>query len=244
MQSKHVLVTAHKNPDGDSLGSQLGLARLLKSQNIPCTIINEGTIPDKYMFLPGIDSVRKLNDISNPVPRFDTAVVIECSNLERIGDVQSAIDDECVIINIDHHQDNTLFGEINLKEVRASAAGEIVFDIIRQGSYPIDKAMATNLYTAILTDTGRFHYSSTTPHCLKVAADLLEYGADTVEITENIYYNMKPGNAVSDGGPPVSAYPGQADDEDSSSRRRRYRGISKLFDVFQRSRAGCLIHRN
>lgn len=192
LQSKHVLISAHKGPDGDSLGSQLGLAEFLSHQNIPHKIVNDGVIPAKYKFLPGCDLIEDIEKTSKPSVRFDTVVIIECSNLARIGDVAKLIDDECTIINIDHHQDNSEFGQINLKEVKASAAGEMIYDIIRQGSYPISKDMATNLYTAILTDTGRFHYSSTTPQCLKVAAYLLEQGADPVEITERIYYNLRP----------------------------------------------------
>jgi phosphoesterase RecJ-like protein len=192
LQSKHVLITAHRSPDGDSLGSQIGLAGLLKSQGIPHVIVNEGVIPDKYRFLPGIESVCDIRDFKTSGPKFDTAAVIECSTLERIGEVGRLVDEQCRIINIDHHQDNTCFGNINLKETQASAAGEMIYNILRHGSFPIDKEMATSLYTAILTDTGRFHYSSTTPECMKVAGDLLALGADTVEITENVYYNLRP----------------------------------------------------
>lgn len=192
VKSKHVLVTGHRGPDGDSLGSQLGLAGFLAAQKIPYAIVNQGDIPDKYRFLPGLDTIRDIATFVPPERRFDTAVVLECSNLGRIGEVKRLIDDTCIIVNIDHHQDNVPFGTINLKDIGASAVGEMIYDILRQGSFPIDKSMATNLYTAILTDTGRFHYNSTTPSCLKAAAHLLELGADPVEITEHVYYNMKP----------------------------------------------------
>jgi len=184
LNSRNILITAHKSPDGDSLGSQLALAGLLDHLTIPYSIVDEGEVPDKYMFLPGIDSVRNIEDLKNTTESFDTLVVIECSNLERIGCVQRLVDDNTKIINIDHHQDNQPFGHINLKDIQASAAGEMIYDILCQGSFPISEAMATNLYTAILTDTGRFHYNSTTPKCLKVSAHLLELGADPVEITD------------------------------------------------------------
>jgi phosphoesterase RecJ-like protein len=192
LQSKRVLITAHRNPDGDSIGSQLGLAGFLEARSIPFMIVNEGIVPDKYRFLPGVSDIHDVTDGHVFEAQFDTAVVIECSNLDRIGRVRRLITDDCIIINIDHHQDNMPFGTINFKDINASAAGEMIYDILRQASADITAAMATNLYTAILTDTGRFHYSSTTPYCLRVASELLEQGANQVEITENVYYNLKP----------------------------------------------------
>ncbi len=190
--AKHVLVTAHKGPDGDSIGSQLGLAGFLKAHEIPYVIVNEGPIPDKYRFLPGIETIHDIEHFPIPQDRFDAAVVIECSSLDRIGQVQKLIDQDCMIINIDHHQDNVPFGAINLKKTDAAAAGEMIYDILLQGSFAIDQSMATNLYAAILTDTGRFHYTNTTPSCMRAAAHLLELGADAVEVTEKVYFNLKP----------------------------------------------------
>lgn len=192
LNSRNVLITAHKSPDGDSLGSQLGLAGLLDHMNIPYTIANEGDIPEKYLFLPGIDSIRNIEKMPETAGSFDTVVIIECSSLDRIGEVQRLIDNDARVINIDHHQDNQSFGHINWQDNQASAAGEMIYDLMRHGSFPISKAMATNLYTAILTDTGRFHYSSTTPNSLRVSAHLIELGADPVEITEKVYYNLRP----------------------------------------------------
>ena len=192
LKSRNVLITAHTSPDGDSLGSQLGLAGFLEKNAVAHMIVNEGEIPSKYLFMPGIETVRDIDNLTDTVGPFDTVVVIECSNLERIGKVRRLVGDDAVTINIDHHQDNANFGDINLKETGASAAGEMIYDLIRNGSAPITAAMATNLYVAILSDTGRFHYSSTTPYCLKVAAHLLELGANPVEITEKVYYNLRP----------------------------------------------------
>jgi phosphoesterase RecJ-like protein len=192
LASDHVLITAHRSPDGDSIGSQLGLAGFLEARNIPFMMVNEGDIPEKYRFLPGIELIRDISGVAQVDRPFDTAVVIECSNLDRIGGVRRLIGDDTVIINIDHHPDNISFGDIDFTDTSASAAGEMIFDILCQVSAEIDAAMATNLYTAILTDTGRFHFSSTTPYCLQVAGQLLSLGADPVEITEKIYFNLRP----------------------------------------------------
>lgn len=192
LKSRHVLITAHSGPDGDSLGAQLGLAGLLTAQGIGHMIVNEGVVPHKYAFLPGIESVRNIRDVVTAPRRFDTAVVIECSSLDRIGSVSRLIDEQCTVINIDHHPDSTPFGGINMADTTAAAAGEMIHDLLVYGKFTIDAAMATNLYTAILTDTGRFHYNSTTPRSLRTAARLIELGADPEAITEQVYFNLRP----------------------------------------------------
>ena len=190
MQAKRVLIVGHANPDGDSLGSQLGLAEALGENNIACEIVNEGIIPNRYKFLPGIASVKDIDTYSGNGHSFDVAVFMECSSRERIGRVDQLISEGCRIINIDHHHDNNSFGDINYLDFTAAAAGEMVFEILRNGSFTINKRIATNLYTAILTDTGRFHFSSTTPKCLRTAAELVEYGADVSQITDQVYFNQ------------------------------------------------------
>ena len=186
--SKKVLLTGHTNPDGDSLGSILGLAGMLKAKEIDYSIVNEGAIPDKYKFLPDIEQVIDAEKAVAGQTVFDTAVVIECSNLERIGKVQELIDDNCQIINIDHHQDNIPFGKINLKTPEASAAGEMIFDILQQGDFKINKNMAACLYTAILTDTGRFRFKSTSSRTMEIAGKLIDCGADPPHNNDKIYY--------------------------------------------------------
>ena len=190
LSSRRVLVTGHRSPDGDSIGSQLALGGLLAARGIDHLIVNEGAIPGKYRFLPGIDRILEPRQVSTVAGGFDTTAVIECSNLDRIGAVRPLIDEACIIINIDHHQDNVPFGHLNLKDVGASAAGEMLYDLCREGDLSVTADMAVNLYTAILTDTGRFHYSNTTPHCLRVAADLVELGADPTRITNEVYYRQ------------------------------------------------------
>ncbi|MCK5126713.1 MAG: bifunctional oligoribonuclease/PAP phosphatase NrnA [candidate division Zixibacteria bacterium] len=190
MKAKRVLIIGHANPDGDSLGSQLGVAELLDTKHIEYEIVNEGVIPGKYAFLPGIDRIRNIDNYQAKGSSFDTAVFIECSNLERIGNVQTLVNNGCKIINIDHHQDNSNFGDINFLDFEAAAAGEMVYELILDGGFEISKNMATNLYTAILTDTGRFHYKSTTPKSMRVAADLLDKGASSSRITDEIYYKQ------------------------------------------------------
>jgi phosphoesterase RecJ-like protein len=187
--ARRILITSHQNPDGDSVGSQLALAEYVSALGVSYAIVNDGTIPSKYRFLPGIAGIR---DIEGYVPSgdFDVAVIVECSNLARVGRVERLIAPACTVINIDHHPDNASFGAINWNDIDAAAAGEMIYDLIRENGVAITPAMAANLYAAILTDTGRFYYSNTTPKCLRIAAALIEAGADPTSLTTDIYYRQ------------------------------------------------------
>ncbi|MEE9441803.1 MAG: 30S ribosome-binding factor RbfA [candidate division Zixibacteria bacterium] len=192
--SEKVLIVGHINPDGDSIGSQLGFAGYLDQKNIKCRIINEGTIPFNYEFLPGIDQIENIENLNGGDDSFDTVVFIECSTGDRCGKVASLIDPENQkIINIDHHRDNSSFGHINFVDNEASAAGEMIYDILLYASAEIDSNIATNLYTAIVTDTGQFQYSCTTSRSLRIAAVLMDKGIDYIEIINELYHNYTPG---------------------------------------------------
>jgi bifunctional oligoribonuclease and PAP phosphatase NrnA len=187
--ARQVLITSHQNPDGDSIGSQLALAEFLAALGLPNVIVNDGIIPSKYHSLPGINRILDIDDFA-PSTGFDVAVVVECSNLARAGKVEHLVDPRCAIVNIDHHPDNASFGGINWIDVAASAAGEMIYELIRETDLTITSTMAANLYTAILTDTGRFHYSNTTARCLRIAAELIEAGADPTRLTNDIYFRQ------------------------------------------------------
>lgn len=187
--ARQVLITSHQNPDGDSVGSQLALAEYLSTLNIPAVVVNDGIIPAKYRFLPGIDRILNIESYVAS-GGFDVAVVVECSNLARAGKVERLIDPHCKVVNIDHHPDNAAFGSANWNDVDASAAGEMIYELVREDGASVTPTMAANLYAAILTDTGRFYYSNTTARCLRIAAELIEAGADPTDLTTNIYYRQ------------------------------------------------------
>ncbi|MFH1701559.1 MAG: 30S ribosome-binding factor RbfA [Candidatus Zixiibacteriota bacterium] len=188
--SGSVLIVGHINPDGDSIGSQLGLAGYLNQRRIKYRIINEGAIPFNYDFLPGVEQLENINDVDGEDESFDTVVFIECSAIARCGKTASLIDPENQnIINIDHHRDNGSFGKINFIDFEAAAAGEMIYDILLYASAEITGDIATNLYTAIVTDTGQFQYSCTTSRSLRIAAALIDKGIDHIEIVNKLYHN-------------------------------------------------------
>jgi len=190
--ASRILITAHRDPDGDSIGCQLAFyeywTRQLKKK---ADIVNHGVLPRKYAFLDSAGLVKSPGQFSRR-PRWDAVIVFECSGLNRIGSVQELIPAGLPVINIDHHQRNTLFGTVNVLDSTAAACGEMLLELLRLWKAKITPSIAQSLAAAILTDTGRFHYGSTSARTLELMADLVRYGADLVKLTDEIYYSYPP----------------------------------------------------
>lgn len=185
--ASNILITAHKDPDGDSLGSQLAMREFFLSMNKNVFICNQGMIPSRYLFMHNIDDIHM--DCSDKDFSPDLALVLEATSIDRAGHAAKLIGPECFVVNIDHHPDNTMYGDINYVDEKASSVAEVVYRVLRQAGFTLTKSAAENLYVAILTDTGRFHFSSTTPESLRICAELIEAGVDTREITDKIYFS-------------------------------------------------------
>jgi phosphoesterase RecJ-like protein len=184
------LIASHKDPDGDSVGSQLGLYGILTNAGKTVQIVNQGGLPEKYAFL---DS-RGLIAFDNSALKFmpDVVFVLECPSLERIGNVQKLIPESAPIINIDHHRDNGNYGDVNLVDIYRSAVGELIFDIVDSGDYEITPEIAEDLYAAVVCDTGNFRFASTTSQGMKIAADLIDRGANPKKIFDHIFSKFTP----------------------------------------------------
>jgi phosphoesterase RecJ-like protein len=186
----NILLSSHVGPDGDSLGSQIAFYYYLKSLGKNVCLYNQGHIPHYFHGFKDIELIKvEPEEWKVPADGFDLAIIFECTSIDRIGDVKKLVTDDMDIINIDHHLENTEYGKINYLDPTASSAGEIIYRILKKSGFKIDSDTATYLYTAILTDTGRFHFSSTTPACLHAAADLVEKGVDVKTLTDQIYFN-------------------------------------------------------
>jgi phosphoesterase RecJ-like protein len=191
--SQRVLISSHRDPDGDSVGSQLALAELVESLDKDLSIINQGGLPGKYAFL---DPDRKIENVETRIKEknevggeADLVLVLDCTSLSRLGEVEKLIPSSAKLVNIDHHPDNENYGAFNYVDESASAAGEIIFSLLRVADFPITPTIANQLYAAILSDTGRFKFSNTSPDCLRVCAELLAAGANPKFVTNQIYFN-------------------------------------------------------
>jgi len=178
------LVTSHVRLDGDAVGSELALYEALKSLGKEAVVYNQDRTPQMYAFLPDAGVI--VNRLG-PLDGFDAVFVLDCSEIERMGEEAPRIAGIRRIVNIDHHISNDRYGHLTLTDPEASSTGEMIFRLIDGMEIELTRDMAVNLYTAILTDTGAFRYSNTGPQTFAVAGRLLEKGADPAWIAQMVY---------------------------------------------------------
>src|SRR5918994_2365748 len=187
---QRVCITTHVNPDGDGLGSEVGLVHLLRAQGIDAVITNPSPTPPRFSFLfddlPGVD---RSSEAVKELRRADLIIVLDISDLTRLGMLVETVRDPGVpVACIDHHVSvGVLAAGPRYVDSGAAATGELIFEVARANEWPITQAAARGLYVAILTDTGGFRFSNTRPRTLRIAADLLEAGVDAEEIYLEVY---------------------------------------------------------
>ncbi len=181
---RRALVASHVNPDGDAIGSLIAMGLALKSLGKEVTMYNESAIPAVYQFLPAIDRiVSRVADFS----AYDTAVILDCGNLDRVGEAGSAIGAIGTVVNIDHHVTNNGFGDLQYVDTEACASAELVYRLIHELGVTISEAMAWSLYTGILTDTGSFRFSNTNRAAFAISEEMLTIGVDPWMVAQYVY---------------------------------------------------------
>jgi phosphoesterase RecJ-like protein len=181
---EHLLIASHAEPDGDAVGCLIALGLALRKYGKKTTLYNASAIPAVYRFLPGVDQiVRHIKEADT----YDTAILLDCGDMVRVGEAAAAIDKIPVIINIDHHVSNTGFGNIQLIDTTACATAEIVYRLIKTLEIPIDRAIATSLYTGILTDTGSFRFSNTNKAAFSISEEVITAGVDPHSVAQHVY---------------------------------------------------------
>jgi phosphoesterase RecJ-like protein len=186
---RRFLISAHTNPEGDALGSELAFYRLVKALKKEAYVVNEDKVPLEYGFFPDIDKIRLFNGDARKID-FDCFVLLDCSDKERCGEVGSLAGPDKAVLNIDHHISNRYFGKVNWVEPYASSASEMVYRLFKSMRIPIDKKSALLLYVGIMTDTGSFRYSNTSAFTHLAAADLMRQGLDVRQIYKSVYENI------------------------------------------------------
>jgi phosphoesterase RecJ-like protein len=180
-------LTTHENPDGDALGSLLA-AKLAFDQLRKDSVMvlhSDAPLPGEYRFMPLADLRRSWpDDVSERV-----LVALDCANESRIGD-DEILGRVPLTLDIDHHHDNTRFGDVNLIVPDASSTGELLRDVFRELDVDLTPAIAEAIYVALVTDTGRFQYTNTTPKAFRLAAELLEAGAEQQRVFQGVYESI------------------------------------------------------
>ncbi len=190
-RSEVVLIVSHLDPDGDALGSQIAMGEYLTSLGKTVLSVRDSDIPDKYEFLPKIDSIVAVDTVgSSSSP--DLAIILECPQPSRMGRVQDLITGDTTVVAIDHHRDNAEFGDLNWVEVETSSVGEMIYEYFAAHGWKLTATAALGLYVAIMTDTGRFRFPATSARTMEIAGALIAEGVDPQFPTEEIYYRSSP----------------------------------------------------
>ncbi|MBW2192283.1 MAG: bifunctional oligoribonuclease/PAP phosphatase NrnA [Deltaproteobacteria bacterium] len=182
-KSRRAFLVSHTQPDGDAIGSLTALGLALEALGKKVTLFNVSPIPAVYRFLPATDRI--VHDTI--AADYDIAFILDCGELKRIGNAVSIVRQIPVIINIDHHITNTRFGTYRLVDTSACATCEVVYRLIKKMAVPFDRAIATSLYTGILTDTGSFRFSNTNRAAFAICEEMIAHGVDPYDIAKRVY---------------------------------------------------------
>jgi bifunctional oligoribonuclease and PAP phosphatase NrnA len=183
------LITTHENPDGDALGSLLATKLALDQlgKDAVMYLAGEAPLPGEYSWMPFDELQRRVPDDAGE----RVLLALDCANESRLGPDPEVLVSAPLVVNVDHHHDNSQFGAVNLVVADASSTSEIVRDLFRELGVELTPDIAEALYIALVTDTGRFQYANTTPKALRLAAELVEAGADVHKIFQGVYESVQ-----------------------------------------------------
>jgi phosphoesterase RecJ-like protein len=191
-RARRILLTSHQNPDGDAIGTELGLARILRAAGREVAIWNCHPAPPVYRTLPGADEIA----VGAPPPgfpeAFDVAIVLECPTLDRTG--LAAEISRLPIVNIDHHLGNPGYGVAHWIDVDSPAVAVMIAELCRRLDFAIDGIAASCLLVGLVTDTGGYRFSNATPRAHEAAADLLRDGASPETVSRWVYESQTEGS--------------------------------------------------
>lgn len=183
-KAKTILLTTHRNPDGDGIGSGIGLMSMLFKLGKRIDFITKDPVPSIYGFLPYFKRIKSVDVIRK---KYDVVVFLECPDKDRNGKIIDFKKNVKLSVNIDHHLNNTKYADINIIDSKASAVGMQLFDFFNKAGWKIDSNVALGLYTAIITDTGSFNFANSTPEVHNTVAELIRKGVNPSFVSSNVY---------------------------------------------------------
>jgi phosphoesterase RecJ-like protein len=186
LEEDDFLVVSHVQPDGDAASSTIAIGLILRKLNKSYLMVNEDKIPIKFDYLSGYELIQHAAVMNLNTRRYRNIITVDCADFSRIGVIHSWFDDNPVILNIDHHPTNDKYGTISLIQVEAAATVEILFHLIEALGVEWDRQLADCIYTGLLTDTGGFRYSNTSPKVMKIASRMLEFGVEGHKLAEHL----------------------------------------------------------
>ena len=185
-ENTRFLITSHARPDGDAVGSVLAMGSVLHSMGKQVDMVLADAVPVVYRTLPGVRRVRQTREVNGA--EYDVVIVLECDGTERTG--LSGIEGAPVVINVDHHLTGLPFGTLNWIDPTAAAVAAMVFEIAVALGAKVTPAIATCLYTALMTDTGSFTYPGTSAETFTLAHALIDLGAKADSVARDVLYSV------------------------------------------------------
>lgn len=177
------LVTTHVDPDGDAIGSTFATYFFLKALGKRATVYLKDSVPYRYSFLPQPPQIeRSLADT-----KYNAVFVLDCGDLSRIGDEKDRLRREVTIVNIDHHETNSMFGSINYVIKDACATSAILYGIFKEFGVQLNYEIAVNIYTGIFTDTGSLRHSNTNKEAFEICGEMIDFGVDPSYVSRMVY---------------------------------------------------------
>lgn len=185
--SKNILLVSHINPDGDTLGSMCGMYSLIKDNyKKSCDMVVVSSYPNTYKFLPNSDRVLNIKELDMS-REYDLVINLDVADLQRCADAKILFEKAKKTVNIDHHETNDGYADINIIYPEASATAEVIYDICENLGWKVSYDCALCLYVGIMTDTGSFRYSNTTPKAMDFAGKLIACGIDISDVYRKCY---------------------------------------------------------
>lgn len=170
----------HKDPDADGIGSMLALGKALLNAEKSVVFLTEKPVHSPVNLLKGNERiVHKLDSDKD----FEAVVILDCGDADRVGAPNGCLENQKLVINIDHHETHKSFGDLDLVDPKSSSTGELVYRVIKKARLPIDADVAENIFAAIQADTGSFRYDNTTSESFKIAAEMMDYGVNPRQIS-------------------------------------------------------------
>jgi len=181
------LLSTHIHADFDAIASELAMALYLKSLGKKITVINAEELSKRFHFMPGCHLIQSFKDSLKRRLDYEAAIIMDCGDLDRIDKVRSLIKKDRLIINIDHHLTNDLFGHLNCIDPKASSTAEVLFRLFKKANFPLTRDIALLLYLGVMTDTGSFRYDTTTFYTHQMVSHLMKFDFSASELYRLVY---------------------------------------------------------
>lgn len=189
-QNDHFIVVSHHQPDGDAISSTLAIGWILEKLGKNFTLYNDDVVPPKFAYLWNSDRIIHPTATAMTSAQYSYVIAVDCADNSRFGEAKGLFSPDAQLLNIDHHSTNDFFGQVHVIRPKASATVEIIYDLIHLMGLSWDEAVASCIYTGLVTDTGGFRYANTTANVLNIASEMMSHGVKGSQLSTHLLEKM------------------------------------------------------